>query len=111
MSITKHEVPLIKDDLDFLHTKVDNLSVQFHEIMELINTFDIASIASWVQVPIYLVHQPGNHCCRDRSRLEPPHTSISQHGPHIARRLDVREKQLSMPAEWRWTQQGLRTLQ
>ena len=55
LTITKHTIALIKNDLDFLWTKVDNPSARFKDLQNFIDTFQFPMIIG--HLPITLIHK------------------------------------------------------
>ena len=53
LTVTEHTISLIKDDLDFLWTKVDNPSTRFNELKEFIEAFQFPKVIS--RLPITLI--------------------------------------------------------
>ena len=55
LTITKHTIALIKNDLDFLQTKVNNPSARFKDLQNFIDTFQFPMIIG--HLPITLIHK------------------------------------------------------
>jgi hypothetical protein len=55
LKITKHTIALIKNDLDFLRTKVDNPSARFKDLQNFIETFQFPTIIG--RLPITLIRK------------------------------------------------------
>ena len=55
LAITEHTIALIKDDLDFLRTKVDNPSARFKDLQNFIETFQFPTVIG--RLPITLIRK------------------------------------------------------
>ncbi|TFK21088.1 hypothetical protein FA15DRAFT_718181 [Coprinopsis marcescibilis] len=52
MTVKKHEVSLVRDELDFLKTKVDDPASRFEELKEIIETFQFPTIIGWLPITL-----------------------------------------------------------
>ncbi|KAJ6600482.1 hypothetical protein DFH09DRAFT_901420, partial [Mycena vulgaris] len=66
MLITKHDVPLIKDELDFLRAKVDNPGARFDELKSMIDAFIFPKFIG--RSPITLLRKVTSQCLISRCR-------------------------------------------
>jgi len=53
LTVTEHEVPLTRDELEFLRAKVDNLTARFKELKNFIDTFQFPCVLG--RLPITLI--------------------------------------------------------
>ncbi|KAF8953177.1 hypothetical protein BDZ97DRAFT_1873600 [Flammula alnicola] len=52
LAITKHTIALIKDDMDFLRTKVDNPTARFNELKQFIDEFQFPTVIGRLPITI-----------------------------------------------------------
>jgi hypothetical protein len=60
MLISKHDVPLIRNELDFLRAKVDNPTARFDELKAIIDTFVFPTFT--MRTPITLLRKVTSQC-------------------------------------------------
>ncbi|KAJ7895329.1 hypothetical protein B0H13DRAFT_1570139, partial [Mycena leptocephala] len=66
MLVSKHDVPLIRNELDFLRAKVDNPTARFDELKAIIDTFVFPTFTT--RTPITLLRKVTSQCLVSRCR-------------------------------------------